>query len=272
MVSAFNDFNSRLNSAIELKPAPVEVYHYIDRMPSLRAATATRSVENIRKLEIKHVSIRSGEQKILDNFSAEIPLGKKIQILGKNGSGKSSLIKSILGLLPYEGEILINDVDVETFSREGLLQKVSYHSQVPFLFPQTVIENIRLSNPKLSDSEIIKFCEEHALDRFIRNREQGFYAMVSEGGTNLSGGEKQSIALARSLLAESEILILDEYANHLDSETLKRVDSFLARIRNKTVLVISHQAASFCEVQIKMEKGRLVSITENLAPALTQET
>ena len=158
-------------------------------------------------------------------------------ITGRSGAGKSSIINAILGFLPFEGEILLNGRDLDPGDKHLFTTLL----QDDYLFGTSIRENLKIGNPEASDEILFEALKLVELDSFVRELPDGLDTMVGPLGLNFSGGEKQRLKLARVLLRETPIVILDEPFEFLDAQMVERISlNVLGALRDKAVLVVSH--------------------------------
>ena len=186
------------------------------------------------------------ERNTLQNLSFEVHPGQTIAIVGRSGSGKSTLVKLLQGLYyPKSGRIWIDGHDIQHVSPTSLRSQLGVVPQECFLFSGTILENITLYRPEFTLEqaiEVAKLAEAHA---FIQSLPLGYNTKVGERGSNLSGGQRQRIAIARALLGDPRILILDEATSSLDTESERRFQQNLARIsRDRTTFIIAHRLST----------------------------
>lgn len=202
-----------------------------------REDVSGEEVDRFDVLSAEGVSFSYGETKILDGLCFQVHSGEKIAVTGPNGSGKSTLIKMICGLLRGDG-LFVNGRDIRALSAESWREQFAYVPQEPLLFTGSVRENIALGRPGAAEGEITRIMEEVGIG-YLAERRIGENS-GSSSGSDLSGGERQKISIARALLKNTPILIFDEPSNHLDAETLRWLTEFI-RSSDKTVLYISHE-------------------------------
>ena len=186
------------------------------------------------------------DQYVLKDFTLEIPAGKVFAICGQSGSGKSTLGQLIERFYELEGgKLLIDGQDIQDLDPIWLRQHVGYITQEPTLFGTSIMENIRYGNVDATDAEVIEAARQaNALD-FITNFPQGFNTIVGERGSSLSGGQKQRIAIARAILKDPQLLILDEGTSALDTQSEVAVQSALDKVmKGRTVVVIAHRLST----------------------------
>ncbi len=228
------------------------------------AAPAPARVEG--KLEVRNLSFKHGDRVILDDVSLAVPAGGSLAIVGRTGSGKSTLASLLPRLLPVApGRVFLDDRDVCDLPLEVVRKSIGYAQQDAFLFSTTVGRNVGfpLDNPDTPDA--IKK-EEHALaEAFVldevRRFDGGLDTIVGERGVQLSGGQRQRIALARALLREPPVLVLDDPLSAVDAKTEAAILEAIERqTRARTVLLITHRvaAASRCDSIVVLDEGRVV--------------
>lgn len=192
------------------------------------------------RIVMDQISYYYGEQKVLDHFSACFVRGGKYAITGASGSGKSTLLKILMGWLPdYSGKVLYDQCDLKSYSPEQIQAKLGYIEQDVFLFNTTILDNITLGK-KFSESEIEKAIQDSALAGDIESHPMGIQTLVGEGGCKLSGGQKQRIAIARALIHNRSILLVDEGTSALDQKNADIVESKLLANAGLTLILVSH--------------------------------
>jgi ATP-binding cassette subfamily B protein len=202
------------------------------------------------------------EINVLENLSFEIKSGETIALIGRSGSGKTTISKLLLGLYPpTEGKILIDGYDITTLSLGSLRQQIGVVDQDTFLFGSTIRENISLGNPNVFLEEIIDAAKLAGIHEFIQSLPMGYETQIGEGGGLLSGGQRQRIAIARSLISNPKLLILDEATSHLDTESEKIIQTNLNKIRqNRTIIIIAHRLSTIRNADriLVLDKGILI--------------
>lgn len=192
------------------------------------------------KIIFRNVSIYIDNQIILKDINFIINQGQNVAIIGDNGSGKSILAKTILGFYKYDGNIYINNHNIRRLNKENIRKYVELILSETYMFSGSVLENIRLDNKiekDILDKTVIDCDIKDDIDKF----KDGYNTLIGEGGTKLSGGQKQRIAIARSLIRNKPILILDEVLNKLDNKTSSNILTNLKNnYRNKTIIIISN--------------------------------
>lgn len=192
------------------------------------------------KLAMDKVTFSYGERIILSDFSLEILKGEKALILGSSGSGKSTILKLLAGLYDdYTGSIYIDDKEIRGISSESLFKLISFVPQDTFIFNKSVRENITLST-QTDLTRLERVIKDALLDEFINKLSEGMETILGDGGTNLSGGEKQRIAIARALYRDTPILLVDEPTASLDEVNSKMIFDILLN-SSKTIVCVTHK-------------------------------
>ncbi|GAB4531699.1 MAG: hypothetical protein Tsb0014_15440 [Pleurocapsa sp.] len=217
------------------------------------------------EVEFDNVTFRyeaEGERNALQNISFTAKQGQTIAIVGRSGSGKTTLVKLLQGLYyPTSGQIWVDGHDISHLSLQSLRSQLGVVPQDCFLFSGTILENITLHRPQFNLEQVIetaKLAEAHA---FIQSMPLGYNTKVGERGTNLSGGQRQRIAIARALLGEPPVLILDEATSSLDTESERRFQENLERLsRARTTFIIAHRLSTVrnADLIIVLDRGLLV--------------
>ena len=203
-----------------------------------------------------------GKEEVIRGISLTIPERKFAALVGASGSGKTTVARLLARFWDIStGEITIGGVPITSMTQEHLLSKISMVFQDVYLFHDTIAENIRLGRPDATDAEIIAAAKAAACHDFIKALPDGYETMVGEGGSTLSGGEKQRISIARAILSDAPIVFLDEATASLDPENEVLIQRAIdALVQNKTVLVIAHRLQSVMNADkiIVLDDGRIV--------------
>jgi ATP-binding cassette, subfamily B, bacterial len=199
---------------------------------------------------------------VLRQVSFAVSPGQRLALVGASGAGKSTIVSLILRLYePQEGAIFIDGVEIQRFSRESLRRQIGLVLQQSILFGATIRENIAYGKPEASLEEIVTAARAANADEFIRALEDGYDTVIGERGATLSGGQRQRIAIARALIRNAPILVLDEPMAGLDVESEAKVRQALNRLMTgRTCLMITHdlQAIADANVVLLLEEGRLI--------------
>lgn len=199
---------------------------------------------------------------LFKNFSLDIPAGVKVGLVGHSGSGKSSLVKLLSRFYDVQGgKITINGKDIRSLTQESLRRNIALIPQEANLFNRTILENIRYGNPHAADEDVIAAAKNAYAHEFISKLPQGYNSKVGERGIMLSGGERQRIAIARAILKNAPVLILDEATAALDSESEYYIQQALRRLmKRKTVIAIAHRLSTLKEMDkiVVLDDGKII--------------
>ena len=202
---------------------------------------------------------------IIHNLSLKIPSGQKVAIVGKMGSGKSTLARLLSGLVePEEGAILIDGVDLRQIDTSDVRRNIGIMLQETWLFSGTVKENLQMGFYEYDDTHILEIAKVSGVDDFVSSHPQGYDLELKERGEGLSGGQRQSINLARALLHEPSLLILDEPTSSMDTGTEKGV---IARLKkwssDRTVIMVTHRNTllELADRVLVIDQGQVVADT-----------
>ncbi|RLF23220.1 MAG: ABC transporter ATP-binding protein, partial [Thermoprotei archaeon] len=199
---------------------------------------------------------------VLKGINLKIRPGERIGIVGPTGSGKTTLVLLLCRLYDVSrGRILIDGHDIRDIKQKSLRSQIGFIPQDTFLFPGTIMDNIRLGRPDASDDEIVQVCKELGIHEFIESLPNGYQTEVGEKGFLLSAGQRQLIAVARAMLRRPSILILDEALSNVDPRTELLLRRAIERImKGRTTIVIAHRLwlCSLCDRVVVIDKGRIV--------------
>jgi len=241
------------------------VFEIIDRQPDVKEISdAILPSTNIQgEIEFKNVSFAYVKDKpIIKNLSLKIQPGEKIALVGHTGSGKSTLIKLLLRFYDINsGNINLDGHSIGDLKISYLREQVGMVSQDPYLFNGTVAENILYGNVEASRDEMVKSALAANASNFIKNLPQGYDTLIGERGVKLSGGEKHRIAIARTLLKDPPILILDEATASVDTETEAKIkDALVSLTAGRTTILIAHRLSTLEGANriLVMKSGQLV--------------
>ena len=218
-------------------------------------------------IEFKNVAfsyVNSKKKECLKNINVSIKSGETVGIIGGTGSGKSSLVNLIPRLYDVtEGELLIGGENVKKYHIETLRNEVSCVLQKNVLFSGTITENIKWGDENASDEDVKRVCKLAQADEFVSQFPNGYDTYIEEGGTNVSGGQKQRLCIARALLKHPKILILDDSTSAVDTKTDSLIrKAFKEEIPNTTKIIIAQRISSVedCDKIIVMDKGTINGI------------
>ena len=203
----------------------------------------TKEYNNIKgNIEFKNVTFAYSKDKILNDISFEIKAKKKNALVGMSGSGKTTIFKLLLKQYDnYDGQILIDGYDIRDFSEKSLRNAISVVNQEPMLFNMSIKENLLMVKPDATDKQIQQACKLASIHDFIETLPHKYDEILLENNNNISVGQKQRIAIARSILKDTPIILFDEVTSALDRESKKNIEETINEIAKvKTVIVIAH--------------------------------
>ena len=216
-------------------------------------------------LKFENVSFRyhpDSERNTLENISFEVKPGQTVALVGRSGSGKTTLSKLCLGFyMPTEGVISIDGYDLASLSLASLRQQVGVVDQDTFLFGGTIRENISIAHPEADLEEVIQASTQAGAHEFIVELPMGYETQIGEGGGMLSGGQKQRLAIARALMGNPRLLVLDEATSHLDTESERIIqNNFDTLLKDRTTLVIAHRLSTIrnADLILVLNQGVLI--------------
>lgn len=215
------------------------------------------------KIEFKSVSFSYGYagDKELSNISVKIAQGEVVGIIGGTGSGKTTFINLIPRFYDIsEGDLLIDGKSVSSYPIDKLRSKIALVPQLSTLFSGTIIQNIKLGNPNISESKVLKALKISQCLEFIKKIPEGIHAHVERGGKNFSGGQKQRLSIARAIAKDAEILIFDDSSSALDAKTDSELKSAIKNLTNKTTIIISQKLSSIISADriLVFDDGQIV--------------
>lgn len=214
------------------------------------------------KIEFKNVRFTYDDAVILDNINLTIEKGKTIALVGSSGAGKSTLADLVPRFHDVTGgEVLIDGINIKDYSLHSVRSLMSIVTQEPILFNDTIANNIRLGKQAASDEEIMQAAKVANSHEFIMHKELGYKTNIGDRGTKLSGGERQRLTIARALIKNPPILILDEATSSLDTESERLVqDAINNMMQNRTSIVIAHRLSTIRHADeiIVLQKGKIV--------------
>ncbi len=186
---------------------------------------------------------------LLNGMNIKFASGKKIAIVGASGEGKSTIFNLITRIFDVdEGKITLDGIDLRDLDEESLRQNISIIRQEPFIFNRTIKENFKLLNDKVTLEDIRKYCQMANIDEYIMSLPKQYDTLIGEGGVNLSGGQKQRLAIARSLLKNSKVILFDEATSALDNESQSAIKKAIDKlVKDHTVLIIAHRLSTIID-------------------------
>jgi HlyB family type I secretion system ABC transporter len=260
LISLWNDFQEvviaveRLNDVLNTPPEEDEQALRMPALPPMRGHIVFQQVTFRYSVE--------SDRNTLENISFEVLPGQTVAIVGRSGSGKTTLAKLLLGLYPVtSGRILIDGYDLNAITKASLRPQVGVVDQETFLFGGTIRDNISLAHPSATTEEIREAARQAGADLFINELPLKYETPIGEGGGMISGGQRQRLAIARALLGNPRLLILDEATSSLDTESEQIIQTNLNTIlKNRTTLVIAHRLSTVrsADLILVLDRGVLI--------------
>lgn len=215
------------------------------------------------KIEFKDVyfKYRDDEELTLNGLSLKIEPNKKIAIVGRSGNGKSTIFNLLLRYFDStEGSIEIDGVNIKDLTEKSLRSNISIIRQAPFIFNLSIFENFKIVKDDVTLDEIRDVCKKAYIDDYIMSLPKQYETIIGEGGINLSGGQKQRLAIARTLLLNTKIILFDEATSALDNESQKYIKKTIDNlVKNHTIIIVAHRLSTIVDADIIniIEKGKL---------------
>jgi len=267
VITPFERLTVLWNQLQEVIIAVERINDVIDTEPEENLQASVRqSLPDLKgEIQFDQVTFRyhpESDINVLENLSFTVKPGQTVALVGRSGSGKTTISKLILGLYPAtDGKVLIDGQDLTSLSLQSLRQQIGVVDQDTFLFGSTIRENISIGNPSATLDEIITAAQQAGADEFIKKLPMGYETQIGEGGGMLSGGQRQRLAIARALLGNPGLLILDEATSHLDAESERIIQTnFNTILQGRTTLIIAHRLSTVrkADLILVLDKGVLV--------------
>ncbi|MET3120726.1 ATP-binding cassette subfamily B protein [Oxalobacteraceae bacterium GrIS 2.11] len=258
------DSMSRIVSVTQKSASAAKrVFDILDHVSSVPEPANPVKVENVKgHIELREVGFRYGNRSVNRGITLDIKPGEMIGLVGHSGSGKSTLVNLICRFYDVaEGAILLDGIDIRSFGIADYRRNIGLVLQEPFLFFGTIADNIAYGKPGASRDEIMNAARAAHAHEFILRLPQGYDSMVGERGQGLSGGERQRISIARALLIDPRILIMDEATSSVDSETEKEIQKALDNlVKGRTTIAIAHRLSTLNKADrlVVMDRGVVV--------------
>jgi ATP-binding cassette subfamily B protein len=256
-----------LNVHVEVSAAAAvfqRLFEVLDVEPALVDAPDAKPMPRIEgRITFQRVSFSyDGLRRALDDVSFDVVPGSVVALVGASGAGKSTLSTLLARLAdPERGVVTIDGIDLRTVTLASLRRQISFVPQDPFLFHTTLAENLRFGKLDASIEEMLAACTRARLDQVVASIPLGLETIVGERGHRFSGGERQRIAIARALLADPRVLVLDEATAHLDATSEAAVREAIAELmRGRTTVVVAHRLSTVTSADeiIVLDRGRIV--------------
>lgn len=259
-VKKFAEENSHIQRGIAAAERMFEVMSIQPMISDHDGATVLKGFEG--PLEFDKVSFRYSDRWVLNDLSFKVEKGQTVAIVGPTGAGKSTIVQLIPRLYDVEqGEIRVNGKSIKTYTQRSLREQIAYVPQRPFLFVDTVKENIAFGRPFAPDQIVSAAKKAHA-EEFILHLPEGYNTELAETGKNLSGGQQQRLAIARALVKNAPILIMDEATSSLDSVSENYIKASIKELKGKmTQIIIAHRLSTIEDADkiIYIDKGKKVA-------------
>ena len=271
-VGAIGRFYARLESMLRIvyttqraASSSHRIFEILDRVPSVPEPSKPVHPGRLEgRIEMRGVRFKYGTREVLHGIDLTIAPGEMIGLVGPTGAGKSTLINLICRFFDVsEGAILVDGVDIRSYPLAEYRKHIGIVLQDPFLFYGTIAENIAYGRPEASQAEIVAAARAARAHEFILQLPDGYDSLVGERGQSLSGGERQRISIARALLIDPRILILDEATSSVDTETEREIQIALDNlIRGRTTLAIAHRLSTLRKADrlVVVERGEIAEI------------
>ena len=257
---------SRANNEIQQGLSAAErVFDILDDMPDVQDADDAAQLHGFHNaIHFEQVALRyaGAEKDVLSNITLSVQAGEVVALVGRSGAGKSSLANLVPRFMDViAGRLTVDDFDVRDLSQASLREHIALVTQEVILFNDTVLNNIAYGRPECDQDQVIAAARAANAHEFIEKLPQGYETMIGERGVILSGGQRQRLSLARALLKNAPILILDEATSSLDTESERLVQQAIDRLmQGRTVLVIAHRLSTIRHADriVVLEDGRIV--------------
>lgn len=240
-------------------------YSFVNEEYEIVDAPNAKTLDKVQgEIAFQNVVFSYDKKKVLDHFNLTIGAGQKIGLVGYSGAGKTTLIKSLIRYFDVNaGKILIDGHNIQDLTQESLRANISLIPQDITMFHRSILENLQIAKYGASKEEIIDACKKAKIHDDIMNMKDGYDSIVGERGIKVSGGQRQRIAIARAILKDAPILILDEATSSLDSKTEKLIQeslNLLIQDKSKTVIAIAHRLSTIRNMDkiIVLDQGKAV--------------
>lgn len=214
-------------------------------------------------IEAKNLKFGYNDKLVLNGVSFQIKPNMTVGFVGKSGQGKTTIFNVLSKLYSVDDNMIFYDgVDINNLSEKTIRENISVITQSPYIFNMSIRDNLMIANPKLTDSEMKKICKMCYLDDFVNTLPNGYDTLIGENGTILSGGQKQRLAIARSIVKKSRIILLDEATSSLDNETQDYIQESIHKLsRQYTILIIAHRLSTVrdCNKIFFIDKGKIIA-------------
>lgn len=261
VVESISDFGINYNKVVVSLNRINEILKnklYKDENFGTKELTNTKGIITFKNVEFKY---REEEEYTLNNLNLTLEPNKKIAIIGKSGNGKSTIFNLLCRYFDTtNGEILIDNINIKDLTEKNLRNNISIIRQNPFLFNLSILDNFKLVKENITLEEVTEVCKKAYIHDYIMSLPKQYETIIGEGGVNLSGGQKQRLAIARTLLLNTKIILFDEATSALDNESQeyikKTIDSL---VKDHTIIIIAHRLSTIIDADIIhiIDKGKL---------------
>lgn len=250
-----------LTGVVRIMDAGLDSYEELKRLPLIDEDGKDIDIDSY-DIEFKNVTFAYEERDILKNISFKVPEHSMTALVGKSGCGKSTITNLIARFWDTDkGKVLVGGVDVKTMTSDSLLKNISIVFQNVYLFKDTIMNNIKFGKPEATKEEVIEAAKKARCHEFIMALDNGYDTMVGEAGASLSGGEKQRISIARAILKDAPIILLDEATASVDPDNERYIqEAISALVKDKTLIVIAHRLATIKEADqiLVIDEGKII--------------
>jgi ABC-type multidrug transport system fused ATPase/permease subunit len=218
-------------------------------------------IQNIRFEKVRF-HYHENANNVLDNFNLKLPIGQKIAFVGTSGGGKSTIIQLLIRFFePVSGEIVVNGLPIYKWKRSDWMNRIGIVFQDPYLFPDTIRNNLLLGSNDVSEEKIRQACQAAQIHEYIKSLPKQYETVIGDRGITLSGGQRQRLAIARTLIRDPEILILDEASSALDQTTERYLQDSIDQLREgKTTIIVAHRLSTVknADMIYVMDQGKIL--------------
>jgi len=241
------------------------IFEILDTRPSLEKSKTSKKIKLQGDIQFKNVLFSyDGVRNVLKGINLEVNAGEMIGLVGPSGSGKSTITKLLNRFYDIQGgEVIIDGVNVKNHELGYLRSQIAVVHQDPYLFHGTLLDNIKYGNSKATLADVIKACRIANAHEFIMGFKDAYDTIVGERGQSLSGGERQRISIARAILNNPKVLILDEATSAVDTETERKIQDALDKlIEGRTVIAIAHRLSTLRKANriLVVKKGEIAEV------------
>lgn len=259
--SPIGDLASILGEVGRMIAASERIFMFLDEKEEVSDGELLSKVDG--NIEFRNVNFGYSKDKlVINNFSVKVNKGMKVAIVGETGSGKTTLVKLLMRFYDIsDGEILLDGENISKYSKEELRKNFGMVLQDTWLFSGTILENLRYGNVNASSDEVREASKKALADEFIMNLPQGYDTVMNEELTNLSSGQKQLLTIARAILRDSKILILDEATSNVDTRSEELIQKAMDNLmKGKTSFIIAHRLSTIknADIILVMQDGNIV--------------